>query len=253
MGEGGIVAIGDAKDLDEADPLHLGHPLVYAAVDEARVATETQAPVAWILDRSATAALTAHKGARGRLILSRIRYDGFERVDRLIAIAIFEGESSPLDIDSARWLLNHEPHDRPEVRGTTAGNETVDDLIEELVFTDQAEVAGHEQPPFERNLEQIERYVEDQLMVLRRRLNVSNGAFRVAEDRRAAAMGSAARSQAETRVRSIQEEIDSMKAEVDRLEVRDDAEYQRWHQHVLDRRSKPPQVTRILDVEFVLE
>ena len=251
--EGGIVAIGDAKDLDEADPLHLGHPLVHAAVEEARTATETRAPVAWIIDRSATRALTARKGARGRLILIRIRYDGFERVDRLIPIAMLEGESSPLDIDSARWLLHHEPHDRPELQSMAAGNDTVDDLIEELVFTDQAEVASYEQRPFERNLEQIERYVEDQLMVLRRRLNVANGALRAAEDRRAAALGAEARSQAETRVRTIQEEIDSIKAEVDRLEVRDDAEYQRWHQHVHDRRSKPPQVTRLLDVEFVLE
>jgi hypothetical protein len=45
----------------------------------------------------------------------------------------------------------------------------VDDFLEELVFTDQIEVACDEQRPFERKLEQMERYVEDQLMVLRRR------------------------------------------------------------------------------------
>ncbi len=41
---GGIVAIGEARNLEDADALHLGHPLVQAAVTEARDATCTQSP-----------------------------------------------------------------------------------------------------------------------------------------------------------------------------------------------------------------
>ena len=111
--DGGIVAIGEARNLEDADALHLGHPLVQAAVTEARDATSDSIPVAWILDKTAPDELLAHKGKRGRLILVRIRYEGFERVDRLIPIALLEGEVSPLSSDSANWLLEHQPQDRP--------------------------------------------------------------------------------------------------------------------------------------------
>jgi ERCC4-related helicase len=251
--DGGTAAIGEARNLQDAEPLHLGHSLVQAAVAEARDATSNGLRVAWILDRSAPRELVEHKGQRGRLFLVRIRYDGFERVDRLISIAVAEGEVSPLAIDSARWLLDHPPHDRPELPSLYFESGVVDDLLEELVFADQTQVACDEQRPYERKLEQIERYVEDQLMVLRRRLSTIQESLRAAEDRRDAAVGADIRSQAELRVRAIQKEIDGIEGDVARLETRDDAEYQRWRQHVQERRDRPPQITRILDVEFVLE
>jgi adenine-specific DNA-methyltransferase len=251
--DGGVVAIGEAKNLEDADPLHLGHLLVQAAVAEARDATRLLLPVAWVLDTSSPHELVVHKGKRGRLVLIQIRYDGFEKVDRLIPIAVVEGESSPLAINSARWLLDHEPHDRPEIPRSETYPAELNDLIEEQVFTDQIQVAGEEQVPFDRRLEQIERYVEDQLMVLRRRLNMTRETLRTAQDRRESALGAEVRSQAEARVRAIQEEIDSIETEVSRLEARDDPEYQRWRERVQERRDRPPQITRLLDVEFVLE
>jgi hypothetical protein len=250
---GGNAVIGEARNLEDAEPLHLGHALVVAAVAEAREATPPGLRVGWALDTSAPAELNDHKGKQGRLILVRIRYDGFERVDRLIPIAVAEGNDSPMAVDSARWLLDHPPYDRPGLPTLPFEGGVVDDFLEELVFTDQIEVARDEQRPFERKLEQVERYVEDQLMVLRRRLSTAREALRTAEDRRDAALGADLRSQAESRVRAIQEEIDDIEGEVARLETRDDAEYQRWRQHVQERRDKPPEVTRILDVEFVLE
>jgi superfamily II DNA or RNA helicase len=250
---GGNAVIGEARNLEDAEPLHLGHALVQAAVAEAREATPPGMRVAWALDRGAPPELIDRKGQRGRLILVRIRYDGFERVDRLIPIAVGEGDDSPMAISSARWLLDHPPYDRPELPDIYFEGDVVEDLLEELVFTDQIEVAGDEQRPFERKLEQVEQYVEDQLMVLRRRLSAARESLRAAEDRRDAALGADLRSQAESRVRGIQEEVDGIEGEVARLETRDDAEYQRWRQHVQERRDKPPEVTRILDVEFVLE
>jgi ERCC4-related helicase len=251
--EGGTVAIGEARNLEDADPLHLGHPLVQAAVAEAREATQIQSPVAWILDNSAPRAVIAYKGKRGRLILVRIRYEGFEKIDRLIPIALMQGESSPLPIDAAQWLLDRQPHDRPSLQRLEIDTSVLDDVVEELAFTDQIEVAGQEQGPFERNLEQLDRYVEDQLLVLRRRLSAARGSLRTAQDARESALGAELRSQAEARVRRIQEVIDGFESEVFRLETRDDAEYQMWRRRVQQRRDKPPQINRILDVEFVLE
>ena len=250
---GGNAVIGEARNLEDAEPLHLGHPLVMAAVAEARDAAPLGLRVAWVLDSSAPAELNDIKGKQGRLILVRIRYDGFERVDRLIPIALAEGNDSPLTGESARWLLDHPPSDRPDLPTLAFECGVVDDFLEELVFTDQIEVASDEQRPFERKLEQVERYVEDQLMVLRRRLSVARESLQAAEDRRDAALGADLRSQAESRVRAIQAEIEGIEGEVTRLEIRDDAEYQRWRQHVQERRDKPPEVTRILDVEFILE
>jgi len=251
--DGGTVAIGEARNLEDADALHLGHPLVQAAVTEAREATCTQSPVAWILDKTAPRELLAHKGKRGRLILIRIRYEGFERVDRLIPIALLEGEVSPLSSDSASWLLDRQPQNRPALSKVEIQSFVVDDAVEELAFTDQVEVSGEEQAPFERNLEQLERYVEDQLLVLRRRLSAARQSLLAAQDKRESALGAELRSQAEARVRSIQEGIDAIESEVARLETREDADYQKWRRRVQQRRDTPPQIHRLLDVEFVLE
>jgi adenine-specific DNA-methyltransferase len=251
--EGGSVSIGEARNLEDADPLHLGHPLVQAAVAEARDAAQIQSPVVWILDTSAPRELIAHKGERGRLILLRIRYEGFERIDRLIPIALMQGEFSPLPITAAHWLLDRQPQDRPSLQKLEIDNSVLDDVVEELAFTDQIAVAGEEQALFDRNLEQLERYVEDQLLVLRRRLGIAQQSLRTAQDRRESALGAELRSQAEARVRTIQQAIDGIESEVSRLETRDDAEYQMWRQRVQQRRDTPPRLLRILDVEFVLE
>jgi hypothetical protein len=129
----------------------------------------------------------------------------------------------------------------------------LDDALEELVFMDQADAAGVEQQRFERNLEQIERYIEDQLLVLRRRLSAATTTLRAAEDKRDTALGSEARSDAESRVRNAQKEIDDLDAQIERLQNRDDAEYERWRKHAHERRYRPPSITRILDVGFILE
>ncbi len=251
--DGGSVVIGRAKDVDDWDPLHLGHPLVQAAVEEARKATGNSLRVAWKVGKAAPAELKLSKGKRGRLALRRVRYDGFERVDRLIASAVMEGSEAPLDQDCARWLLEQTPHDREDKAPLLNMDAELEDAIDAMVFHDQAEVTAYEQQRFERNLEQIDRYVEDQLLVLKRRLNVESGALRAAEARRDAALGSEARTQAEERLRKVQAEIDQIEAEMQRLENRDDPNYEKWRERAHERRYRPPEITRLLDVEFVLE
>jgi hypothetical protein len=250
---GGTVAIGDAKKLDGADPLHLGHPLAKAAVDEARSATEKRFCVTWTLDSTAPTQLTLHKGARGRLVLTRIRYEGFERVDRLVPIVVMEEASGPLDCECGEWLLQHPPQDRRAFKPPIKLDDSLEDAVEELVFADQAAVASQEQPHFERSMEQIERYLDDQVMVLRRRLSVANDAMSTAVDQRNSALGSEVRSLAEERVRKLQDEIEGLEAQVERLQRRDDPEYERWRAHAHQRRYSPPETNRILDVEFILK
>ena len=251
--DGGTAGVGHAKDLADADPLHLGHPLVEAAVEEARRASQRRFSVAWALDESAPQSLRLHCGKRGRMLLIRVRYEGFERVDRLVPIAVLAGESAPLEPDSAGWLLDQAPKDRPEWDSAPDLESALDEALEELVFMDQADAAGVEQQRFERNLEQIERYIEDQLLVLQRRLSAATATLRAAEDKRDMALGSEARSDAEDRVRNAQKEIDDLDVQIERLRNRDDAEYERWRKHAHERRYRPPSITRILDVGFILE
>jgi hypothetical protein len=114
-------------------------------------------------------------------------------------------------------------------------------------------VSAHEQQLFDRSLEQIERSIEDQLLVLRRRLGAECESLSAAEDRRDAALGSDARDSAEKRIRAIRKNVEELEGEIQRLERRDDANYGQWRDRAHERRYRPPEVVRILDVEFVLE
>ena len=78
-------------------------------------------------------------------------------------------------------------------------------------------------------------------------------AMSAAEARRDAALGSEARTQAEERMRAIQSEIDKTEAEIRRLEDREDQKYREWRDRAHERRYRPPEMARLLDVEFVLE
>jgi superfamily II DNA or RNA helicase len=250
---GAEILIGRAIDLGDADPLHPSHPLVQAAVEEARAASEHRFRVAWTVGPEAPHPLVASKGKRGRLVLSRVRYTGFERVDRLIPTVLLAGDPSPLDPGCGRWLLDQQPRDCPQDVPSPALDAELDDAIDEMIFVDQAEVSEQEQQRFDRSLEQIERYVEDQLLVLRRRLAAETKSLRSAEERRDAALGSDARDDAEKWMRGIQKRIDELESEIERLEKRDDPDYGQWRDRAHERRYRPPEVTRILDVEFVLE
>src|SRR5690606_26638965 len=68
------VAIGPSRGLGDADPLHLGHPLVAAAVAEAREATA--GPLRALLRPGARrlgGALASRPRARGRLVVTKVR------------------------------------------------------------------------------------------------------------------------------------------------------------------------------------
>ena len=236
------------------DVLHPGHPLVLAAIEEARTATGQRSRVAWKLAAGAPAALKGKRKARGRLAVDRVRYEGFERVDRLIPAAVLAGEVDPLDAECVKWLLEQTPRDVPAGEPPPPDLEhLLADAMEQEIFIDQAEVASQEQPSFQQHLEQIDRYVEDQLLVLRRRLSVNAAELQAAQDRRDAAMGSEARDQAELRIRRVQGEIETREAEMARLENREDPAFEKWRERAHQRRYRPPDIVRILDVEFILE
>ena len=73
-----------------------------------------------------------------------------------------------LEDDSARALLSFEPIDLAEMESLDLDEEDVEDALEEVLFVDQGRMAAEEQGRFDRAIAQIERFLDDRVMVLER-------------------------------------------------------------------------------------
>ena len=74
-----------------------------------------------------------------------------------------------------------------------------------------------------------------------------------ADERRAAAVGAAARTTAERALTTVQDELDRLEAELDRLARREDEAYARWRKRAHERRYAPLVIERLLEAEFEIE
>ncbi|HJL29713.1 MAG TPA: SNF2-related protein, partial [Polyangiaceae bacterium LLY-WYZ-15_(1-7)] len=227
-----------AQDEEEealADPLHLGHPLVLAAVEEARAATAAPRAVR-----------VAGGGAvRGRLRVLKLRFDGLEPVERIAAVgARVEGEGlTPLAAEEAAALLERVrrgPLEEAEGLEVPEDGLLFEDLAAEALFDAQAEVEDVEQARFEEAVERLERYVDDRVLVLRRERGELEAQLADAERARDAALGSARRTKAEAAVKRYGERLEALDARLDALRDREDGTYQAQKERVHARRYAPP-------------
>src|SRR5581483_10610456 len=85
------VIIGHAKELAEVEPVHLTHPLIQAAIQEARQEGTGSFCVRFVAGETASSKLRALRGVRGRLALTRVARSTFQREDRLVVTAVLEG------------------------------------------------------------------------------------------------------------------------------------------------------------------
>jgi adenine-specific DNA-methyltransferase len=245
--------------------LHLAHPLVLAAVDEARRAP---VPPTVIIDLGPDAAegLAKHAGRRGRLRLVKVLYSGFERVEQLVPVAVLEDTLEVLDPGLAHGLFRgtfQEPNGTGPVAvrlaaGGAVGLAAVDDDVladatEEVLFALQGEVDRAEQDRFERASQQAESFLEDRILVLRRRRDDVERRLERAIDRRDGATGSESRTTAERQVASTQDVLDEITGAIERLERRDDVRFQKFREHIHERRYAPPRVEHLLEVQFVIQ
>ncbi|MEX1364762.1 MAG: SNF2-related protein [Nannocystaceae bacterium] len=253
--DGAVVQVGpratDSRG-DRVDRLHLGHALVRAAVHEARAATAR--PFVVEVDPCEHPGLAAHRGARGRLVLLKIAYEGFEPAETLRPVALME-DGSLLSVDAAEHLLRHsglvdlvtlpEPLRLPP--------DDLEDAIEEHAFLDRAAVEPHERGRLQEALDRIERHMDDRVMIWEQRRDELTARVELARGRRDAAAGAAARERAEAELRAVEEERDAATAEIARLYARDDEDYETWRLGALQRRYNVPRIARILDVELVIQ
>ena len=253
LSEGLSVAAGHADALEEVDALHVAHPLVRAAIDDARRSGSGTFSVRFRLTAQAPEVLEQRRGSRGRLALSRISYRGFEREDRLVATAVFEDSAVLRPAEAALELLGMPCEDLPAALGdlsVTASD--LDEVVDEELFFDQAHAADAEIEAFSRALDQLDQYVEDRLLVLRRGQREISDQLEQAEERRDAALGADARSRAEHRIGRLERELSDAEDRIERLAAREDSDYERWRSAAHRRRYEPPRAARLFDLEFVI-
>ena len=253
LSEGLTVAIGQAKRLEDGESLHIAHPLVLAALDEARAAGSGSFSVRFRLTRNVPAALRNRSGARGRLALTRVSYRGFEREDRLVATAVFEDAEVLRPAAAALELVRMPCEDiTPPPPALVLTPADLDEVVDEELFFDQTQATQAEGDAFEKAIDQLDQYMEDRLLVLRRAREDTSVRLRDAEEKRAAALGADARANAEGLLRQLEAELEELDANIERLVARDDDDYGKWKTHAHERRYEPPQAQRLFDLEFVI-
>ena len=250
---GGTVVLGSSQGLTGADQLHVGHPLIEAAVRSARGHCAGEFRVRFRLGPSAPNALRKHRGNRGRLALTRVRYDGFEPEERLRVTAVFEDAEVLRPAEAALELLRQPCEDLAEFAplGVTAAH--LDEVVDEELFEEQGRVAEINQQGFEQAMSQLDQYLADRTLVLRRTKSQQAQSLAAAERRREQSVGADSRAKAEERVQQLEQEIEKLDSKLAALASHDDETYQKWKRHAHQRRYAVPTGERLLSAEFVIE
>jgi adenine-specific DNA-methyltransferase len=247
---GGEVIIGDTRDLRDGDVLHTAHSLVRAAIDEARGASGKPFKVRF--GRSGEClpdSLAGLHGRRGHLAVTKIAYRGIESVDQVVSTVLLEDEIDPLDHTAVEALLSLAVADldRP---GEYLPPVALEDAVADTVLENQAATAISDRNRFEHMLVQLDRYVEDQVLLLRRKQAVIDERIDEAERRRERALTVASRANEDEAILHYRRQIQHLADRIATLEKGSDPDYELWRNRLHERRFRKPEVQRILDVEF---
>lgn len=245
--DGGRFVIGSAKGIEGTEPLHLGHSLVAKAIEDARRAS-AEVKAVRINSAHASPRLREMRGRRGRLLLAKVGYGGFEPVDRLVILAAVDRRM--LDADLARELVALPMEAAPAGMGSVTPDELIDDALDEAVFLDQEEVEAGERTRFDASLGRLERSVEDRMLILRRRLAELEKRKRSALAERDRALSVDAREGAERTLKKLEAEGSELEIMLVELEQRTDEAYRKWREALTQRRTPAPSVERLVDVGF---
>ena len=251
---GGTVVLGGAQGLAGADPLHVGHPLVQAAVASAREDCAGQYRVCFRLGASAPKALRTRRGSRGRLALTRIRYDGFEPEERLRVTAVFDDAEVLRPAEAALELLRQPCADSAGPATPLAVTEAhLDEVVDEELFEEQGRVADINQQGFEQTMAQLDQYLADRALVLRRQQRRQTQRLAAAERQRDQSIGADNRARAEKQVVEAEAEVEKIDRQLAALASHEDDVYRKWKQDAHRHRYAIPTGKRLLTAEFVIE
>ncbi len=251
LSEGVSVALGGQSPPSGMDRLHLAHPLIKAAVAEAREAGAAAFRVRFKLGPDAPGPLQDRRGNRGRLALTRIAHRGFEREDRLCVTVVFEDAAVLKPAAAALELVRQPCTDvGPFHPPLTVTVEHLDEVVDEEMFFDHCEVAAADQASFEATMEQLDQYLADRTLVLRRAREQHLRRLANAERARDTALGADSRAKANANVRHAETELERVDGQIKDLAARNDHTYLRCKAHAHDRRYAAPEAERLLTAEF---
>ena len=191
--------------------------------------------------------LAALAGQTGVLAVALVDYSGFEPVQRLVSAAIV-GES-PIDPSLAARVAKLQATDEHHF-SVGADQKWVDDALDEAVFMDQREVEKHEQKHFDQAIGQLERFVDDKVLVSRRERASISEKLRSARDRRDEVVGSTARDRVEAEILRLAERDEIIERRIAALDSREDEVYRKWRNEYHDLRYRAPKVMRLFQVAF---
>jgi hypothetical protein len=191
--------------------------------------------------------LAALVGNVGALRVVLIDYAGFEPVQRVIAAAVVDG--APIEPSLAAQILRLEAIDGPAA-GLSADSQWLGDAVEEAVFVDQREVEKGEQKHFEQAIGQLERFVQDKVLVYRRERASIAEKLRSAKARRDQVVGSTAREKIEAEIDRFATREESLEHRINALDSREDEVYRKWSDKYHELRYRPPTVTALFEATF---
>jgi hypothetical protein len=246
VGDGRRFATGDARGLTDAESLNLMHPLVRAAIDQART-WSGGGSLTLQLAPGSPPELVELAGKTGVICVALVDYLGFEPVQRLVAGAVVGG--APIDPSLAAQLLRLQATDRSALK-VELDAQWLDDAVDEAAFVDQRQVEEGEQNHFEQAIGQLERFVEDKILVCRREGASIADKLRAARARRDEIVGSSARERVEAEILSLATIDESLERRIGALESREDEVYRKWRDEYHELRYRAPTVTRLFQAVF---
>ena len=248
VGDGRRFATGDARGLLNAESLNLAHPLVCAAIAQART-WSGDGSVTLQLPPDSSLELAALAGKAGLVRVVLVDYVGFEPVQRLVAAAVVDG--TPIDPSLAARIVRLKATDGPVLK-IPVDAQWLDDAVDEAVFVDQRHVEEGEQKHFEQAIGQLERFVEDKILVCRRERASITEKLRSARARRDEIVGSSARDRIEAEIFKLATREESLDRRIDALESREDEVYKKWRDEYHELRYRAPTVTRLFQAAFAI-
>jgi hypothetical protein len=186
-------------------------------------------------------------GKVGLICVVLVDYVGFEPVQRLVAAAVVDG--TPIDPSLAAKLVRLQATDGPDFKISVEA-QWLDDAIDEAVFVDQRQIEEGEHKHFEEAIGQLERFVEDKILVSRREQASISEKLRAARGRRDEIVGSSARERIEAEIVRLATKEESLERRIGALESREDDVYRKWRDEYHEVRYRAPTVTRLFQTAF---
>jgi hypothetical protein len=176
-----------------------------------------------------------------------VDYSGFEPVQRLVAAGVIAG--TPIDPSLAAKIVRLQASDGPALK-VSVDTQWLDDAVDEAVFVDQRQVEEAEQKHFERAIGQLERFVEDKILVCRRERASIAEKLRAARSRRDEIVGSSGRDRVEAEILRLATKDEGLDSRIGALESREDEVYRKWRDEYHELRYRTPTVTRLFQAAF---